>query len=151
MPRAMSPVKEREYELLHAYLDAFSTHIWKIDPADAHHPTNAGKAIVEQYGKSKALEGLRQAVNDTVEELTGRNCSDLARVDEILSCCGVLTFSEVYRRYATKYKKVLKRRKLKTETEYYLAKGMLDDLDSIASPEERVLLAGMIADYENRT
>lgn len=146
----MSPEKEREYEILEAYLDAFATYIWKIDPAEAYHPTNAGKKIVEQYGKSKALEGLRQAVNDTVQELTGRSPAYLARVDEILSSCGVLTFSEIYRRHTTKYKKILKCSKLKTETEYYLAKGMLDDLDSIASPEERATLAKLIADYEQR-
>ena len=64
MPRTMSPEREREYAELHAYLDYFSTHISGIDPSDPIHPTNVGRGIVEKYGRSKALDGLKQAVND---------------------------------------------------------------------------------------
>jgi len=42
-----------------------STKVSGIDPADPIHPTNAEKRIVAEYGKSKALHGLKQAVQVT--------------------------------------------------------------------------------------
>ena len=69
MPCQMSPEREREYAELHAFIDFIATDVSGIDPADPIDPTNVGKRIVTEYGKSKALEGLKQAVNDTVEDL----------------------------------------------------------------------------------
>ncbi len=81
MPRPMSPERELEYAELHGFLDFISTYVSGIDPADPVHPTNVGKAILATFGKSKALQGLKQAVNDTVEMLRGQPLDYIQRLD----------------------------------------------------------------------
>jgi hypothetical protein len=92
---------------------------------------------------------LRQAVNDTVEDLSGQPLEYVQRLDAALHTAGIVTFSEVRRRYASSYKRILKRSKIKNETEYYLIAGVLADSSALASDEERTLLSQLVAQYEN--
>jgi hypothetical protein len=64
----MIPERETEYDDLLAYVGHFATVVWKISPAADIHPANTLEKVVEQFGKSKALAGLRQAANDTIED-----------------------------------------------------------------------------------
>jgi hypothetical protein len=150
VPRQMSPEREREYAELLGYIDFYATNVLGIAPEDPAHPTNAGKHIVSKFGRSKALEGLRQAVADTVENLQGRTHEDILNLDALLHKRGLPTFSEMRRRYASAYKRILKRGKLKTETEYYLIAGVLSDVSSLVNDDERLLLIRMVAQYEGR-
>jgi hypothetical protein len=144
----MSPEREREYAELNAYLDWYSTNVSGIDPANPIHPTNVGKRIVAEYGKSKALDGLKQAVNDTVEELIDQPPDYIGKLDETLREAGLLTFSEVRRRYASSYKRILKRGSIKNDTEYYLIAGVLADFTTSADDDERATLGQLISEYE---
>ena len=146
----MSQEREREYAELHAYLDFHSTHVMGIDPANPIHPTNVGKRIVEKFGRSKALDGLKQAVNDTVEDLSDQPLEYIQRLDAALRGRGIITFSEIRRRYASSYKRILKRGKIKTDTEYYIVAGILADFSSIASDDERGILEKLASEYEPR-
>jgi hypothetical protein len=146
----MSPEREREYAELHGYIDFIATHVWGISPEDPVHPTNAGELIVAKFGRSKALDGLKQAVNDTVEELANRTPEYLRSLDVSLLKQGLLTFSEIRRRYASAYKRILKQGELTTETEYYLIAGILADASSLADNDERLLLSQLVAQYEAR-
>jgi len=148
LPRRMSPEREREYAELNAYLDWYSTNIWRIDPADPIHPTNVGKRIVSEYGKSKALAGLKQAVNDTVEELVDQPPDYIEKLDASLRKAGLLTFSEVRRRYASSYKRILRRGSIENGTEYYLIVGELADTATSASDDERATLGRLVSEYE---
>ena len=148
MPRQMSPEREREYAELHAYLDFYSTHVSGIDPSNPIHPTNVGKRIVEHYGRSKALDGLKQAVNDTVEALSDQSAEYVQRLDAALRERGIITFFEIRRRYASSYKRILKRGTIKTETEYYIIAGVLADTSANASDEERAILDKLVAKYQ---
>jgi hypothetical protein len=144
----MSAEREREYVELHAFLDYYSTHVLEIDPTNPIHPTNVGKRIVAEYGRSTALEGLKQAVNDTVEHLNDKSAEFVQCMDEKLREQGIVTFSEVRRRYSSSFKRILKRGKLKTETEYYIIAGVLADCSSLASDDERVVLNQLVADFQ---
>lgn len=150
MARQMSKERELEYAELHAYLDFYSTHAMGIDPANPIHPTNVGKRIVEKFGRSKALDGLKQAVNDTVEDLNGQPLEYIQRLDAALRERGIITFSEIRRRYSSSYKRILKRGKIKTDTEYYIVAGILADPSSIASDDERNILEKLASEYGPR-
>jgi hypothetical protein len=150
VPRQMSQEREREYAELSGYIDFYATHVAGIAPENPNHPTNVGKLVVAKLGRSKALDGLRQAVNDTVEELASRPPEYLRKLDSSLRKQGLPTFSEIRRRYASAYKRILKRRKLNSETEYYLVAGILADVSSLVDDDERVLLNQMVAQYERR-
>ncbi|MGB3868647.1 MAG: hypothetical protein WA937_04200 [Flavobacteriales bacterium] len=148
MPRKMSPEREREYAELHSYLDYYFTHVSCIDPTNPIHPTNVGKYILKEYGRSKAFAGLKQAVNDTVEDLSDKPIQYIQRLDAALRERGIITFSEIRRRYASSYKRILKRGKIKSETEYYIIAGVLADIPSSATDEERKMLGQLVAQYE---
>ena len=149
MTRPTPPEREREYAELHAYIDVYSTHVIGIDPSNPIHPTNVGKQILAKYGKSKALDGLRQAANDTVEQLKDRDLEYLKRMDRLLAKHGAPPFSEICRRYGSSYRKMLKRGKIKTETEYYLVAGILADAASPSNAADRQKLQRLVDDYES--
>jgi hypothetical protein len=150
MSRPMSPERECEYNELHAYIDFYSTHVREIDPTSQAHPTNVGKRIVEEHGRSIALEGLRQAVNDTVEDLRHQPFEYIQRLDAALRQHGIVTFSEIRRRYSSSYKRLLKRGNIRNETEYYIITGILADLESGISGEERILIEQLAMEYEKK-
>lgn len=104
--------------------------------------------IVEQYGKSKALEGLRQAANDIIEDLSDRPATGVAALDEALRAAGLLTASEVRRRYASSYKRIVKRGSIRDDTEYYLVNGIVVDLGNATPDEERAMLQRLLEAYE---
>jgi hypothetical protein len=144
----MSPERAREYAELNAYLDWYSTNVSGIDPADPIHPTNVGKRIVVENGKSQALDGLKQAVNDTVEELIDHPPDYIEKLDASLRDAGLITFSEVRRRYASSYKRILKRGSIKNDTEYYLIAGVLADFTTSADNDERATLGRFVSEYK---
>ena len=148
MPRAMSAEREREYEELRAFVDFYCTSVKGLGPASPIHPTNVLKEIVLQYGKSKALEGLRQATNDILEEMSDRPMNAVAAVDSSLQSLGIVTISELRRRYASSYKRVVKRGFIRTQTEYYLVNGIVVDLTSAVTDSERSELQRFLEAYE---
>jgi hypothetical protein len=77
----MSPERESEFAALLAYLSYFVTHVLRISPDDDIHPARTVESIIGTYGKSKALAGLRQAVNDTVEETSNWSAEARAALD----------------------------------------------------------------------
>lgn len=144
----MTPERESEYNELLGYVELFATAVWQIDPASAIHPANVIKGIVQQLGKSKALVGLRQAANDTVEATSNWNSEARAVVDEAFKAAGVITLSEITRRYSASYKRILKRGFIEDETEYYVVNAILVDQGSAISDDERMYLQTLIEAFE---
>jgi len=142
----MSPEREKEYEELSAYVNFFATAVWGISPSDPSHPCNA--AIAERFGRTQALQGARQAANDTIEALRGRPVEAIQLLDQGLRDAGLITFSEVSRRYGRTYQRILKRGKIATQTEYYLVTGVVSDLTMAISETERGELGRLLAEFE---
>src|SRR6185312_9826993 len=81
MPQQMSSIMEQEYAELLAYLDFYSTYVSGVDPLDPIHPANVMKQIVDKFGRAEALEGLKQAINDTVEDLISQPPGYVEKLD----------------------------------------------------------------------
>ncbi|NIA52836.1 hypothetical protein HAV22_04110 [Massilia sp. TW-1] len=146
----MTPGRESEYNELLGYVELFATTVWQIDPASAVHPANVIKGIVQQFGKSKALAGLRQAANDTVEETRNWNSEARTVVDEAFRAAGVVTLSEITRRYSASYKRIVKRGFIKNETEYHVVNTILVDHASAISDDERACLQTLTEAFEQK-
>jgi len=146
----MTPEREREYDELLGYVSFFATAVWQVDPASAIHPANAINGIVEKFGKSKALVGLRQAANDTVEETRDWTSEARALVDEAFRAAGVATVSEITRRYSASYKRIVKRGLIKNETEYHVINAVLVDQGSAFSDDERTRLQMLTETFEQK-
>lgn len=147
MARSMSPEREKEYEELSGYLDFFTTHVMGVDPASPSHTTATLKRIAEEHGRSGALEGLRQAANDTIQSIENKAGAAQA-LDAALRGSGLVGFYEIARRYGRSFRKILKRGRVKNETEYYLVQGALVDSANSLADEERTELARLIEEFE---
>lgn len=93
---------------------------------------------------------MRQAVNDTVEDLRRQPFEYVQRLDATLHEHGFITFSEIRRRYSSSYKRILKRGNLKIEAEYYIITGIIADLESGISEGERNLIEQLAMQYEKK-
>lgn len=151
MPRRMSHEREIEYAELRGYMDYFSTHIYGIDPKDPTHPTNAIDRAVAAVGKSRALDGLKQAINDTVEALEDLTPESILSLDMSLREKGLITASEVRRRYSAAYKRIIRRGEIRDNDEYYIIAGLLADVSLESNDYERENLEEMVASYELST
>ncbi len=100
MAGRISDEKVREYAELNAFLHMYATHFMKIDPASPVHPTNVGKQIVAAVGLSKALVGLRQAINDSLEGLQDLAPEQVEQLDMSLRQSGIITLTELRRRHS---------------------------------------------------
>jgi hypothetical protein len=148
MPRSISTESQREYAELVAFIDFFATHVMEIDPEAPEHPSKVALKLVESIGPSKALAGVRQAVNDAVEMLSRAPVEYVGRLDAALRQNNLLTFSEVRRRYAAAYKRIVKRGRIATETEYYIIAGILADGSSDLEATELAEIERLAAAYQ---
>jgi hypothetical protein len=144
----MTPERENEYNELLAYVGLFATVVWRIDAESEIHPANVINGIVQQFGKSKALVGLRQAANDTIEETSSWNTEARAIADEGFRVAGVVTVSEITRRYSASYKRIVKRGFIRNDTEYYVINAILVNQGSGIPDDERASLQRIAEAYE---
>ena len=145
MPRTLSPQSELEFEELTAFLRFY---LVEIKGNSAALLQQSATEIIEKFGRSKALAGLRQATNDTIEELTGASDEAVALIDQALAERGLVSFTELRRRYSAHYKRLLKRGSIRDETEFHLVSGIVSDASAKMPGEERVQLQRMIDAYE---
>lgn len=146
----MTPERENEYNELLNYVGFFATVVWRIDPASATHPTNVIEGIVQQFGKSKALVGLRQAANDTIGATSNWNSEARAVADASFRAAGVVTVSEIIRRYSTSYKRIVKRGFIRNETEYYVINAILVNQENAISDDELACLQRLTEGFEEK-
>ena len=148
MARAMSQEHEKEFAELEAFVGFYATAIMGIDPANIVHPTTQLHSIAAQVGKAKALIGLRQAVNDCLEWADDATVEEISDLDGALKSRGVVTFTELLIRRSRKYKAVLKRGRIRNDTEYYMVNAAASDQSMAMSTDERRQLDSMLAGYQ---
>lgn len=144
----MSPERQREFDELRIYVECIAPHIFSHGSGNSPSITDALEAIIIKFGKSKALVGLRQAVNDTIEATSHYSQKQISELDTLLSEKGAPTLSQMRHCYSASYKKILKRGVIKSDTEYYLVNGILIDQGLHLSETERASLENMVACHE---
>lgn len=153
MARKMSEAKSHEFDELKRFFEAWELQIsptlfpdrYSFSSDHPHHPLNVLRAIGEQFGRSRALEGLKQAVNDTLEdaeELYGPEV--IALIDDALRQLGTLTLTQLLTRRHKSFKGILRRGKIRNDTEFYLISSALSDT-SIERPEAEVAALNSLA------
>lgn len=148
MPRPLSIEREREFGELYAFVEFYMMHVSKVEAPPDLSMASVCADIVRRFGKSKALTGLRQAANDIVEDLSGRPAEGIAALDAALSERGILTVSEVRRRYSTVFERIVKRGAIRDETEYHLITGLVVDQTSDIEVDRRASLQRLLDAYD---
>ena len=148
--RKMSAKNEKDFAELESYVNFFATHVGKVSPDEKTHPSQFLLSHVDKFTKSQLLQGLRQAANDTLEQCSDFNQKQIDVLDNACKESGVLTFTEIRRRFSKRYRVILRKQKISNETDYYLIADLINNLNSPVSDEERVLLVEIAAAYEQR-
>ena len=144
----MEEETELEYAKLKDFLSFYAERYLKVESLPPEKRPIAGLEALEKRSMKTALNGLRQAINDCIAMSFHFDSTEVQKLDAELRLRGIITLSELRRRYSKSYAKILKRGLIKDETEYYLIRNILDD-PTVKAPNERELLEKMISDYEN--
>ncbi|WP_298276482.1 hypothetical protein [uncultured Bradyrhizobium sp.] len=113
-------------------------------------PEQQPPAVLEAMEKRSprmAFQGLRQAINDCVERSSFFDPVEVAKLDAELISRGIITLSELRKRYSRGYANILKRGRIKNDTEFNLLQNVIND-PTEKSPDELELLAKLLSDYE---
>ncbi len=144
----MPKISAAEYEPLKAFFVAWQKRFpCPIDLPAEHHPLAVLESM-EQKSMSQARLGLGLAINDTLEDSWDLSPAEVTAIDDDLAGRGIVTLSELRRRYSRQFKGILKRGKIRDETEYYLVAGILASFTADATDEERTRLSEMVGAYE---
>ena len=143
----MQSVDEFDYARMKDFLSFYDEKYLNLGGLPPEKRPIASLEALEKQSMKKALSGLRQAINDCVEMSFHFDHSEVEKLDSQLLSRGIVTLSELRRRYSKGYAKIKKNGRIKNETEYYLVRNVLDDPTPKTS-EERVLLEKLVVDYE---
>jgi hypothetical protein len=107
-------------------------------------------ARLEKTSLANAKKGLQMAVNDTVEATASWTPEEVAAADAKFAAAGTFTLSEIRRHYSKKYLQILKRGVIRSETEYYLLKGIRDAGGIETDATEGQQIEALMAAFEAR-
>ncbi|WP_130227850.1 hypothetical protein [Bradyrhizobium sp. Leo121] len=136
----MQDEPELEYAQLKEFFSFYIERYLKAveDMAPDKRPM-ASLEATEKKSMKLAFKGLRQAINDCVEGSAHFAPAEVEKFDSELRSRGIVTLSELRRRYSKNYAKIIKRGDIKDETEYYLLRNVQND-PTQKTPEEIELL-----------
>ncbi len=143
----MQKAADPEYAAMKAFLSFYTNRYSNLENLPPEKWPIACLEILEKMGMKTAIRGLRQAINDCVEESFHFDHKEVERLDSELRARGIVTLSELRRRYSKAYAKIKKRARIKNDTEYYLIRNVLGD-PTEKTPGECQLLEEMINQYE---
>lgn len=142
-------IDEQESHELSAFLGFFFDHYvanGRPNPPETH-PLNVLRQIAERAPK-RAFAGLKMAIGDLIEATSHWSPEQVKEADDVLRAAGIVTLSELRRRYSRRFSKIIKRCKILSEVDYYLVRGIV--CDTSVPPDQLPLLGALLADYEMR-
>jgi hypothetical protein len=148
--RRMSEARLKEYEELKAFFILWEREVISpMFPPELRRDVAASFATRENQGVSaEHFEGLKQAINDIIEETSDMPSESVKRIDAALASAGHITLSRLRMRYRSKYAAVLKRGRIRNDTEFYLLAGIAADMSLELFDDERQTVNRLLAEYE---
>jgi hypothetical protein len=143
------PIRDNEFEELRGFLGYFVDHQMSGRGMQRDtHPINVLNDLRAQ-SPSQALQGLRMAINDCIEMTSTWPPGQVAELDNQLRQRGLLTLSNLRRRYSKRLQSVLKRGRITTEVEYYLVRGAVEDTELTRDDVTR--MQRLLSDFEEES
>jgi hypothetical protein len=99
----------------------------KIDLSPEERPDAVMRSL-EQKSLAIAREGLRMAIGDIIEETQYLGRDEVDRVDAALAAEGLPTLSQVRIEFWAKISGIIKRGKVRSETEYYALRNVVESM-----------------------
>lgn len=137
-----------DYQLLKVFFDHHFDWYTPKYPATPPGPPSQFLENIEKTSLAQAKRGLQMAINDIVEETANWTPEAVAAADARFAAVGTFTLSEVRRRYSKQYLQILKRGVIRSETEYYLLKGIREGGSIEAGATEGQKIEALMAAFE---
>jgi hypothetical protein len=115
-----------------------------------HHPLLELARIQKEHGLANAKRGLMMGINDMIEKTADWRPDQVAEANAKFSAAGTFTLSEIRQRYSKKYLQILKRGVIRSETDYYLLKGVLDGGGIEAGATESAQIQKILNEFESK-
>jgi hypothetical protein len=138
---------DHEYSELKKFLSFYAARYLNVSGLPPEKQPMSNLETLERKGGKSAWRGLRQAINDCVEMSFHLDPKDVRKLDAELRDLGIVTVSELRRRYSKKYAAIMKRGRIKDDTEYYLIRNVAGDVTK-KTTEESEVLERLIIEYE---
>ncbi|MDA8523440.1 hypothetical protein [Acidovorax sp. NCPPB 4044] len=139
-----------DYRTLKIFIDKhFEWYAKKYPTTPAGLPSEFLEQI-ERKSAANAKAGLQMAIDDIVEETAEWQPVEVADADARFLAAGTFTLSEVRRRYSKKYLQLLKCGEIRSETEYYLLKGISAGGSIEPGAAENKQIEEMLAAFEEK-
>jgi hypothetical protein len=101
---------------------------------------------IQRRAPKRVLEGLRMAINDCIEMTAPWPLEKVAALDAELRANGLLTLTAIRRRYSRSLHTILKRGRIRSEVEYYLVRGAIEDPEITA--DQATIMQRLLAAFE---
>lgn len=108
-------------------------------------------AIEQRFGRSRALAGLKQAINDNLEFAVDFEPDIIARIDEVLHQSGAPTLTQLLAHQSKLLRAILRRGKIRNDTEFYIVSSVLSDTFADRPESETAALGSMSLAYEQKS
>lgn len=144
-----SSASDEDYSAKRAFLQCVVDDLQIFGPvAPDIHPVTI---LDEMASRSPALakQGLDEAVNDVLEDIAVWPPDRRTQADVILRQKRLMTATEALSRYSAKLRRILKRGRITSETDYYLLKGVRDGI-GFEEPAMTATAERILADFEDR-
>jgi len=105
---------------------------------------------LEEKNKQMAKRGLKEGLRDSIIHLKDAPEKFRKAIDNELISKNLPGILKLQAMIDSTQKKVLKRKRINTEVEYYTIKDLVDDLTTILSDTERIQLSKYMSEYEIR-
>jgi hypothetical protein len=138
-----------EYLALKNFLANAFPLIWPY-PVPAERGPISALDRAEKEMPSRAVEGLRMAVDDILERSIRLPRETLLQYDQILEAKHCLTFSAARAKYWKRVVRLLKSNKKLSEVDYYLLKSLYDGPDGVFNEDEIQHVAKLLMEFEER-
>lgn len=127
---------------------------WEKQFMDAPVPDDADpvKLAIKWRGAtpiSAHLSGLQQAINDMLEMARDSSPEERAQLSDMLQKANQPSLSELDEKLEKQFRRILERKSIKNEEEYYLITERLSNLDSGLTTKEIKALDKMVFDFES--
>ena len=141
--RDVSPELNELADFLGFFVDTFVNADGHIGPEV--HPLTFVNQMMATAPK-RVLSGLKMAVGDCLESSDHWSPDKVQETDASMRAAGVVTLSEMRRRYSRRFKAILTRGKIRSEEEYYLVKAIATD--TVPPTEQAVAVRSLLAAFE---
>jgi L-fucose isomerase-like protein len=137
-----------QYDELKQFLVYFSDRFFGLKSENTENKLLVALNDMEKAAPSRAASSLQMMINDCIEMSSGWPGARVSGVDADLLSNGIITLTELRRRYSRDYATIIKRGRINNEEEYYLLKGVLDGVAFNMTPFELEHLTNILNAYE---